>query len=369
MATPARPEPLSYGSYLKVADLLKCQEPESDKAGTPAHDELLFIITHQTYELWFKQIIHELDAVLALMGTSDTQMHVDERDIGRVLKHLERVVAIQRVIVQQIDILETMTPLDFLDFRDLLAPSSGFQSAQFRAIENKLGMLRGRRLTYNAQPYEAVLPETERARAVGPESQASLFDRIDAWLSRMPFRNFRDYDFWRVYNEQVTAMLAREEAAIRATHAANPEALAAQLAGLGRTREEFAAVFDPQRYEQARSEGARRFSYPAFLSALMISLYRDEPILQTPFRLLTTLIDIDENLSLWRYRHMLMVSRMIGARIGTGGSAGQDYLKRTVDAHRVFQDLFALSTYLLPRSALPPLPPQVAGELGFRYAP
>jgi tryptophan 2,3-dioxygenase len=365
MATPARPEPLSYGSYLKVADLLKCQEPESDKLGTPAHDELLFIITHQTYELWFKQIIHELDAVLRLMATDS----VDERDVGRVLKHLERVVAIQRVIVQQIDILETMTPLDFLDFRDLLAPSSGFQSAQFRAIENKLGMLRAKRLAYNAQPYEAVLPQAERERAVGPESQPSLFDRVDAWLSRMPFRNFRDYDFWQAYNAQVTAMLAREEEAIRSAHAGNQAALAAQLAGLARTREEFGAVFDAARYEEARAQGQRRLSYPAFLSALMISLYRDEPILQTPFRLLTALIDIDENLSLWRYRHMLMVSRMIGARIGTGGSAGQDYLKRTVDAHRIFPDLFALSTYLLPRSTLPPLPPQVAGELGFRYAP
>ena len=363
MATPNRPEPLSYGSYLQLADLLQCQAPESTRLGTPAHDELLFIITHQTYELWFKQILHELDATLSIMGADN----VHERDIGRALKHLERVVAIQRVVVQQIDILETMTPLDFLDFRDMLAPSSGFQSAQFRAIENKLGMLRGKRLTYNAQPYETVLPEGERAKAIAPESQPSLFDRVDAWLSRMPFRSFRDYDFWHVYNEQVNAMLAREEASIRSAHAENAPALAAQLAGLGRTREEFAAVFDAGRYEQARGEGARRLSYNAFLSALMISLYRDEPILQTPFRLLTTLIDIDENLSLWRYRHMLMVSRMIGTRIGTGGSAGQDYLKRTVDAHRVFQDLFSLSTYLLPRSVLPALPPQVAGELGFRY--
>ena len=364
MALPARPEPLSYGSYLKVASLLQCQELESAKQGAPAHDELLFIITHQTYELWFKQIIHELDAVLAIMGADA----VHERDVGRALTHLERVVAIQRVIVQQIDILETMTPLDFLDFRDMLAPSSGFQSAQFRAIENKLGMRRAQRLAYNAQPYEAVLPAAERATATAPEAQPSLFDRVDAWLARMPFRSFRDYDFWQVYHDQVNAMLARDEAAIHAAHDANPAALASQLQGLSRTRAEFGAVFDAGTYDAARAEGLRRLSYPAFLSALMISLYRDEPILQTPFRLLTVLIDIDENLSLWRYRHMLMVSRMIGARIGTGGSAGQDYLKRTVDAHRVFQDLFNLSTYLLPRSALPALPPQVAGELGFRYA-
>jgi tryptophan 2,3-dioxygenase len=364
MATPVRPEPLSYGSYLKIPALLQCQELESAKAGAPAHDELLFIIVHQTYELWFKQIIHELDAVLAIMGAQA----VAERDVGRALKHLERVVAIQRVIIGQIDILETMTPLDFLDFRDLLAPSSGFQSAQFRAIENKLGLKRPQRLTYNNAAYESVLPAGERATALKPEAEPGLIDRVDAWLARMPFRKFSDYDFWRVYRDKVLAMLARDEATIRAAHGANPQALEVQLKALAQTREEFATVFEAGKYEQARARGARRLSYDAFLSALMISLYRDEPILQTPFRLITILIDIDENLSLWRYRHMLMVSRMIGAKIGTGGSAGHDYLRRTVEAHRIFLDLFNLSTYLLPRSLLPPLPPEVARELGFRYA-
>jgi tryptophan 2,3-dioxygenase len=364
MASPARPLPLSYGSYLKIPTLLQCQKLESARAGAPAHDELLFIITHQTYELWFKQIIHELDAVLAIMAAPA----VAERDVGRALKHLERVVAIQRLIVGQIDILETMTPLDFLDFRDLLAPSSGFQSAQFRAIENKLGLKRTQRLRYNNASYEAVLPEGERATALNPEAEPALIDRVDAWLARMPFRKFSDYDFWRVYREQVQAMLARDEGTIRAAHGTNPSALEAQLASLEQTHAEFAAVFDPDKYELARTRGARRFSYDAFLSALMISLYRDEPILQTPFRLLTALIDIDENLSLWRYRHMLMVSRMIGAKIGTGGSAGHDYLRRTVDAHRIYPDLFNLSTYLLPRSLLPPLSAELARELGFRHA-
>lgn len=99
----------------------------------------------------------------------------------------------------------------------------------------------------------------------------------------------------------------------------------------------------------------------------MIMLYRDEPILQIPFRLLTALVTIDENLSLWRYRHALMVQRMIGAKIGTGGSSGQDYLRRTVEAHRVFLDFFNLSTYLIPRSMLPPLPAGLREQLGFRW--
>ena len=361
---PERTEPLSYGTYLRLADLLACQAPESAKSGKPAHDELLFIITHQTYELWFKQVIHELDAVLGLMAAAP----VPERDIGRVLHLLERIVTILRVVIGQIDILETMTPLDFLDFRDLLAPSSGFQSAQFRAIENKLGMQRGRRLTYNSEAYDSALPVAERGAAVRPESVPSLFDRVDAWLSRTPFVRLRDFDFWHTYRDNVRAMLARDEATINASHAGNGAALAAQLAALAATRAEFETVFDPALYETARARGARRMSYEGFLAGLMIHLYRDEPILHTPFRLLTTLADIDEALSLWRYRHMQMVSRMIGSKIGTGGSSGQDYLRRTVESHRVFADLFNLSTYLVPRSLLPPLPPEVARELGFAYS-
>lgn len=364
MTDAAPATPLSYGRYLKLAELLACQAPESARLGVPAHDELLFIVTHQTYELWFKQVLHELDAVLAIMAAAP----VAERDVGRAGHHLERVVAILRVVIGQIDILETMTPLDFLDFRDLLAPSSGFQSAQFRAIENKLGMQRARRLTYNASGYETALPVEERATALAPEREPGLFDRVDAWLSRTPFVRFREFDFWRVYRDNVLAMLARDEATIRRSHAGNPDALAAQLAALGATRTEFETVFDPEVYAKARAAGARRLSYEGFLAGLMINLYRDEPILQTPFRLLTTLIEIDEALSLWRYRHMQMVSRMIGSKIGTGGSSGQDYLRRTVDSHRVFADLFNLSTYLLPRSQLPALPAAVARELGFSWA-
>src|SRR5499426_2692484 len=133
---------LTYGKYLKLKELLACQVLESAKAGRPAHDELLFIITHQTYELWFKEILHEIDAVLAIMG----QPVVPDRELGQVLRYLRRISAIQKVLVEQIGILETMTALDFLEFRDLLAPSSGFQSVQFRHIENKLGLRRTQRL-------------------------------------------------------------------------------------------------------------------------------------------------------------------------------------------------------------------------------
>jgi tryptophan 2,3-dioxygenase len=260
-----------------------------------------------------------------------------------------------------------MTPLDFLDFRDLLAPSSGFQSVQFRHIENKLGLKRRQRLTYNTMPYEAALPAAARKQVRAAEERPHLFALVEQWLARMPFLRFRDFDFWQTYRHNVQSMLDKDRAAIEGNDLLTPEAKAIQLQELAKTRESFDTVFDPDRYQALVDAGQRRLSYPAFLAALMISLYRDEPIFHIPFRLLTALVAIDENLTLWRYRHALMVNRMIGSKIGTGGSSGQEYLKATVEAHRIFTDYFNLSTYLVPRSMLPPLPDELQRELGFHW--
>ena len=354
---------LSYGKYLKLDELLACQALESAKHGAPAHDELLFIVTHQTYELWFKQLLHELDAVLAIVGADA----VAEKDVGRALHHLERMIKIQGVLVDQIDVLETMTPLDFLDFRTLLTPSSGSQSAQFRQIENKLGLARTQRLRYNEADYEAALDARDRRTVGAAERASTLFGVVEAWLARMPFVQSRQFDFWQAYRASVARMLDDDRATIEGKAQLAPAARRAQLEELERTRATFDSVFEPASYEALRAAGQRRLSYDAFLAALMIMLYRDEPILQNPFRLLTARVTIDENLSLWRYRHALMVQRMIGAKIGTGGSSGQDYLRRTVEAHRVFLDFFNLSTYLIPRSLLPALPVELREQLGFRW--
>jgi tryptophan 2,3-dioxygenase len=354
---------LTYSSYLKLDTLLGCQQLESARSGKPAHDEMLFIVTHQTYELWFKQVLHELDAVLAIMG----QPAVPERELSQVVRYLERVLAIQKVLIEQIGILETMTPLDFLDFRDLLAPSSGFQSVQFRHIENKLGLKRTQRVSYNAMPYESALSSASQRQVRASESGRNLFALVEQWLARMPFLRFRDYDFWQAYSQNVQQMLDHDRTAIEHSELFSAEAKTIQLRELDKTRESFEAVFDASRYQALIDGGQRRLSYPAFVSALMIHLYRDEPLFHTPFRILTELVAIDENLSLWRYRHALMVNRMIGTKIGTGGSSGQDYLKRTVEAHRIFTDYFDLSTYLVPRSMLPPLPAELQRQLGFHW--
>lgn len=132
-------KPVYYGEYLQLDKIIEAQEPESFKEGkTPAHDEMLFIIIHQAYELWFKQILFEVNSVIDIM--SKEKVNDNSPEMQTVVHRMQRVSTILRVIVQQIDILETMTPMDFLDFRDKRRPASGFQSWQFKIIEARLGL-------------------------------------------------------------------------------------------------------------------------------------------------------------------------------------------------------------------------------------
>lgn len=362
MATPDTP--LYYPDYLQLDRLLDCQHLVSAERGAPAHDEMLFVITHQTYELWFKQILWELDAVCVLFG----RKMVAEKDVGQIVSHLLRLVEIQRVLIAQIDVLETMTPLDFLDFRDHLIPASGFQSLQFRVIENRLGIRREQRIGFDHTPYETRFTEPDRARLRASEQQPSLFDLLDDWLGRMPFLHFGAFDFWDGYRAAVDAMLAKDRMLIEHNPTFTLEKRTHQLRMLADTEAQFDALFDEDTYDALRAEGAFRLSHRALQAALLINLYRDEPILHLPFRLLSLLMDVDENVTKWRYRHALMALRMIGRKIGTGGSSGHDYLRQTAEQHRVFTDLFSLSTFFIPRSALPALPPTVRQAMGFRFS-
>ncbi len=355
--------PLYYPDYLQLDRLLDCQHLVSAEKDAVAHDEMLFIIIHQTYELWFKQILWELDAVCARFG----QEVLAEKEVGRTISHLIRIVEIQRVLIAQIDVLETMTPLDFLDFRDHLIPASGFQSLQFRLIENKLGIRREQRVGFDHMPYETRFTESDRARLRASEQAPSLFDLLNDWLDRTPFLHFGDFNFWKGYRAAVDTMLAKDRVLIEQNPTFVPEKKTNQLRMLLDTEAQFDALFDVAKYEAFREEGDFRLSHQALQAALLINLYRDEPILHLPFRLLSLLMDIDENFTKWRYRHALMALRMIGRKIGTGGSSGHDYLQQTAEQHRVFSDLFSLSTFFIPRSALPDLPPKVRQAMGFQF--
>ena len=161
-------------------------------------------------------------------------------------------------------------------------------------------------------------------------------------------------------------MLASDRALITTNPSLSDEERESQLAAFDSSAAHFDTLFDADRYQELRREGIRHLTQDAFLAALLINLYRDEPILQLPFRLLQSLMDIDEGFTSWRHRHALMVSRMIGSKVGTGGTSGYRYLRATTEQHHVFSDLFELSTFLLPRSAIPKLPPQVREKMAFR---
>lgn len=352
------PEPLYYWDYLRLDHILTAQEPR-----TGAHEEMLFIVTHQAFELWFKQILFELDFVLGVMGNE----RVDEKDMGEVVDRLGRVCAIQRLLVDQIDVLETMTPLDFLDFRDRLIPASGFQSVQFRLIENHLGLDHRHRLKIKGSPYTSVLSGAHVALLEDSEARPSLHDHVGRWLERTPFLSLEDFDFWSAYRTAVGEMLERDRRVIETHPTLSGTGRSDQLRMFAETVAHFEAAFDPQRWGELVAAGKRRLSHRAFLAALLINLYRDEPIFQLPFRFLRALVDVDEGFTSWRQRHALMAHRMIGGRIGTGGTSGHEYLEAAARRHRVFTDLFDLPTYFIPRSALPALPGDVAEQMGFRW--
>jgi tryptophan 2,3-dioxygenase len=339
---------------------------------------------------------------------------VPEANIGVAVRRLKRVTEIQRVLLDQLTVLETMTPLGFLEFRDYLFPASGFQSLQFRKIEQTLGLPARKRLKYAGRSYCSYLPEEHVKQLEKITPDKTIFRLVEKWLERTPFlewesgggllgrktldgrhgggkaaaaaspppaaaaaaaaspKSAHKFEFWTAYEAAVEAMCARDIAEI--LHNSNnysqeqvsDEETKAQLAEVEKTRQHYAALFNPEVHAAAVERGDRRLSYRALQASLLIMLYQDEPILQLPAMLISKLIDVDELMTLWRHRHALMVHRMIGRKLGTGGSSGFSYLKATAERHKVFQDLFNLSTYMIPGMKLPPLPPALKRSLDFQ---
>jgi tryptophan 2,3-dioxygenase len=263
-------EPLSYNKYLRVRELIGLQECLSDPAH---HDELLFITVHQAYELWFKQVLHEIDAALASMR---------EDRAAAASRSLSRVVEIEKLLVTQIHILETMTPINFLGFRDQLNPASGFQSMQFREVEFASGLKD--EVVLRAFREDEFASERMRARMLAP----TLGDEFYALLSR------RGFD-------------------------APPD--------------------DP-----ALSEDERRALYGRRVRAALEVVTHFETRFEE-YQLSEALVAHDEFFSLWRYHHVKMVERMLGAKRGTGGSEGVGYLKTTLDK-KFFPELWEARTHL-----------------------
>jgi len=325
-----------YHDYLQLDKILNAQFPESYRRQLPAHDEMLFIVIHQAYELWFKQLHHEADSVAAIM--SKPALNDNSPELQTVVHRLNRSVTILRVLVHQIDIMETMTPMDFLDFRDMLRPASGFQSWQFKELEAKLGLKFEHR--HGKEYYTAQLRPQQVDIIKKAESSQSLLQLLNSWLERMPFlKEGADRSFWENYRSIYSGSLAEAE-------------------------KNNLAAFD-EVFGDTTTVTDRSLSPAACRAAVFIMLYRGYPLLQLPFQLLNCLLDIDEQLSSWRYRHMNMVHRMIGTRIGTGGSTGKDYLKAAADKHYIFREIAQLNSFLIERRKLPALPPEIEKQLGF----
>jgi tryptophan 2,3-dioxygenase len=258
---------VTYGTYLRIDELLALQQPRSTG---PEHDEILFIVIHQVYELWFKELLHEFDRVMRLL--TDDEPH-------RAQHTLKRILTILKVLVAQLDILETMTPLEFLTFRQRLEAASGFQSDQFRQIEFLLGAKREQAIQR--------FPEGSRARA-------ALEQR------------FRAPTLWDAFLHY----LAREGYKVPS----------AQL-----TRDVTAPI-----------------EASADIQRILIEVYRRDT---KNAELCERLVDLDEGMQEWRYRHVKMVERTIGTKSGTGGSSGAPYLRSTL-GRNLFPDLWDIRAQL-----------------------
>ena len=265
LAEPAPTGAVTYGSYLRIDDLLSLQQPRSDE-----HDEILFIVIHQVYELWFKELLHELDRAKRLLENDESY---------RAQHTLKRILTILKVLVAQLDILETMTPSEFLTFRERLEAASGFQSDQFRQLEFVLGIKSEKTLRR--------FPEGSRGRLALERrlQEPSLWDAFLRYLSR----------------EGYAVPAARLLRAPMARVEPSPE-----------------------------------------IQEILIQVYRGDP---KNSELCERMVDLDEGVQEWRYRHVKMVERTIGTKPGTGGSAGAEYLKTTV-GRPAFPDLWEIRTKL-----------------------
>lgn len=334
-------KPVYYSEYLQLDKILNAQDEESKKNGVRADDEMLFIVIHQSYELWFKQMLHEVGIVREIFLKHTIEDN--SNDMPNAVHRLQRVSKILDMLVGKLGILETMTPLDFLDFRDFLRPASGFQSIQFKMLEALLGLPFDKR--FGQQYYLSQLNEADVQRVKSTEQEVSLFVLVNQWLERMPFLNIETD--WDSHSSFMEAYRSAYEASLQENEKGNLLAFDALLGDGGDNQPE------------------RRLSLQARRAALFIMLYRDFPLLTIPYQFINALLDIDELLAQWRYRHMNMVQRMIGRRIGTGGSTGADYLKAAADSHYVFKEFADLTSFLIPRHKLPVMPKAIMQSLCF----
>lgn len=350
--------PMYYSSYLQLEKVLDAQQPVSFINGNePAHDEMLFIVIHQAYELWFKQILFELEFCKTVFNKE--VINDNSEDLNLVRHRLNRVNKILQLLNNQVDILETMTPLDFLEFRNLLTPSSGFQSKQFRLLEATLGLQMPERhhANYYKRTNEGGFTQTDYNEINQNEASKSIQQLVNNWLERLPFF---DKKYWEGFSTTNDDAFFKHYQTIYKENLTEREA---------HKIIDFNYVFLEQDHESLNEETKQllrnNFSSKALRAALFIMLYRDFPLFQTSYQILDELIETDNLMATWRHKHMVMVKRMIGMRVGTGNTSGSGYLQGALQKHFVFKDITGLSTYLIERKKIPKLPQTLIEKLGF----
>lgn len=351
-----------YTDYLQLGKILEAQDLRSAELGHEAHDEMLFIIVHQAYELWFKQLLHEVNSILEMFR----DLNVDEQEIFVAVSRMSRCIEIMKLLVQQVRIIETLTPLDFLDFRNYLIPASGFQSFQFRKLEVMLGLKMKKRVTYGGKDYRGPFAKEQYEELSKLEEDNSLMQHVDMWLARIPFLDLGEFDFLSQYKDAIERMHQKEVAAIQASSIPE-EKKAFRIKMLEDNRSYFETVLNEESHNKEYEEGKTKLTYKALIGALLINLYREEPILHLPYQFLSQLVELDELLIQWRQRHVQMVMKTIGKKMGTGGSSGHEYLQKTAFGHAIFNDIGNMATLMIPRSELPKLPKEFKRKLGFCF--
>lgn len=358
----------TYWDYLRLDRLLDLQGGLEGNEQQLMPDELHFIIVHQAFELWFKLTLRELRLARDHLAAP----RVPEERIPYVVHHLSRVSEILKLAVEQFRVMETLTPQDFLAFRDKLIPASGFQSFQMRELEIVLGLEDQQRIDYAGSDPLSHIEKLAKGSPAGElawlriseaRDETNLRQALHTWLFRTPVQGSSPDDpgdadavkgFLQSYFLKMQAQ--NHDKADRLSRALKTDKarIEAQLAEGEAKAKSFLFAEDVPEEERERTRRVRA-------GAVFIESYRELPLLAWPRLLLDTVVEVDEQLVIWRSRHARMVERVIGRRVGTGGSSGVDYLDQTA-RYRVFDELWAVRTILLPKDALPGLErPEVYG--------
>jgi len=297
----------TYSEYLRLEELLKLQTGVKDGKRQISNDELHFILVHQNFELWFKLIINELKSTRNILASD----YVEETKLPQAVHHMNRVIETFKLMAQQWKVMETLEPQDFLNFRDELGTASGFESFQMREMEALMG-----KKWIDGKP-------------AGKDdfNKKSLYEVTCDWLERTPIQgsNPASSDDENQVNTFISEYLGAHKKLYPDTH------------------QDAVTFFGEDSSLRRRRAGL-----------VFIESYRELPLLAWPRKLVSTLIELEESMILWRSSHARMVERMIGRRVGTGGSSGVDYLDMTTK-YRVFIDLWSVRSVLIKKEALPPL--------------